>query len=838
MFDVFPEEGGMVVRGDVAALLTVPGSFAMDAQSVGMPFDLASCIALAALGLDPPSPMLYDYQWPRDLTKIPFPFEHQKDTARFLTVNPHAYCLNGIGCVDATTEYLSPTGWRRIDQYDGGQVGQYELDGTMEFVQPLRYIKEPCTEMIRLKSKYGVDQLLSPNHNVLYVGSTGGRHTMSAAALERAQHRTKSGWSGQFITTFTPTLTTQVDLTAAQLRVQVAVIADGHFPNRTSRCIMRLKRGRKKERIRALLTSAKIEWREHQVTVGTAIGFTVFSFLSPMRVKEFGPEFYRSSAEQLRVIASELGHWDGHERSSGGTAFTSCIKASADFAHYAYAATGRTARMLTAVRADKGNVEYTVHARSKAALVYLMGDSHGVKSENVWREPSPDGFMYCFEVPSHFLILRRNGCIFATGNSGKTLSIAWAADYLMDQGYVRKAVINSPLSTLERAWGDTFFFNLPHRSYSVIHGDKARRRKQLDKDVDFYIINHHGVEVMEDELKDRDDIDLVATDEIASYRNSRTAMWAALNKVLWHGKRPVPWSWGATGAPRPNNATDPYGQGKLITPHTFPKFFGQWRNLTMEKRGLYQWDERKEANTIIFNSMRPAIRYSREECIDLPPELHTQHHVEMSSEQSKHYKEMTKNLATEIKGDKIRAVNEGVKRLKLLQIACGVVYNEDGAPVLIDNRSRIEEMLQIIEQCDEKVIVYVPFTEVTNLLAAKISKYWSTAVVHGGVPKGQRDTIFGDFQQKRDPSVLVAHPQCMAHGLTLTESSTILWYAPVDSNDIFTQANGRITRPGQKYTANIRMLEASPLERAMYKRLEERKSTQGVLLEMVERGEL
>jgi SNF2 family DNA or RNA helicase len=77
----------------------------------------------------------------------------------------------------------------------------------------------------------------------------------------------------------------------------------------------------------------------------------------------------------------------------------------------------------------------------------------------------------------------------------------------------------------------------------------------------------------------------------------------------------------------------------------------------------------------------------------------------------------------------------------------------------------------------------------------------------------------------------------MSHGLTLTEASTIIWYAPVSSNDTYEQANGRITRAGQKYTANIIHLAGSAVERKTYKRLEQRQTTQGVLLDMIERGE-
>ena len=72
-----------------------------------------------------------------------------------------------------------------------------------------------------------------------------------------------------------------------------------------------------------------------------------------------------------------------------------------------------------------------------------------------------------------------------------------------------------------------------------------------------------------------------------------------------------------------------------------------------------------------------------------------------------------------------------------------------------------------------------------------------------------------------------------AHGLTLTAASTIVWYAPITSADTFVQSNGRITRPSQKNTQLIIMIEGTDLERRYFKRLKDKEKTQGVLLDMV-----
>lgn len=422
--------------------------------------------------------------------------------------------------------------------------------------------------------------------------------------------------------------------------------------------------------------------------------------------------------------------------------------------------------------------------------------------------------------------------------TGKTMSALWAADFLMSEGIARRALITAPLSTLERVWGDALFLHFTHRSFNVLHGSAERRRKLLAQPKDFYVINHDGVGVIQPELLARDDIDIVIADELAVYRNRQTSKWKVLDALLYPTRgRPIPWAWGLTGAPIPQSPEDAYGQCRLITPVSVPKYFTQWRNMVMEHQSTYVWTPRREALSIVHKAMQPAIRFRRDECLDLPPALYTTLDVQMSADQTRHYKEVMRDLQTEVAGGKVTALNEGIKLSKLLQIACGCVYDRAGTPREIDCGNRIETLLEVIESIDEKAIVFVPFTAVTGMLARELNKHWNFAVVTGDTPIKERNRIFGEFQQPSSDVDIIAHPGCMSHGLTLTEASTIVWFAPVDSNDMYQQANGRITRPGQKYTANIIHLSGSAVERRAYKRLEQRQALQGLLLKMVEAGE-
>lgn len=458
--------------------------------------------------------------------------------------------------------------------------------------------------------------------------------------------------------------------------------------------------------------------------------------------------------------------------------------------------------------------------------------------------PSPIGYYYQWSgqytplahqlETAQFLTLNPHSFCLNDMGTGKTMSVLWALDYLRKIGVVKKVLIISPLSTLERVWADEIFMHFPDVTYTVVHSSsRERRMKLLNQDVDVYITNHDGVKVIEDELKGRDDINAVVIDELASFRNASTARFKSLKAVIDKKE----WVWGLTGSPIPNSPTDAWAQCRLIAPDKVPKYFGRFRDMTMKQINTFKWAPREEALAVVQNCMQPAIRYKRDECIDLPDTVHTTRHVELSTEQKHMYKEMLTKLKAEYGDEKILAVNEAVKAGKLLQIACGVAYASGGEHVIIPAHERINVVKEIIEEAEGKVIVFVPFTGALERIAKELRHDYTVEVVHGETPTQQRNDIFNNFQKAKDPRVLVAHPKCMAHGLTLTAANVVVWFSPTFDGEIYEQACARITRPGQKLKTLIVHIEGSEVERRVYKRLTEKGNMQGVLLQMIKEGE-
>lgn len=447
-----------------------------------------------------------------------------------------------------------------------------------------------------------------------------------------------------------------------------------------------------------------------------------------------------------------------------------------------------------------------------------------------WPCAFPNGPFPNQKLAAEFLTLNPRAFNLSQMGTGKSVTTLWAFDYLRSVGKRHRMLVVAPLSTLERTWGDEIFKHFPHLNFAILHGTASRRKKLLAHPHDVYIINHDGVEVVAAELANRSDIDVIAIDELAVFRNANTDRYKALAKMCADPERAV---WGLTGTPIPNEPTDAWAQVKLVNPTNVPKYFGQFRDRTMLKVGPYRYIPKKDALDVVHAAMQPSIRFTRE---DLPQTTDQTRHVELTPHQKRVYEDLRLRMKAEAAEGTVRAVNEADKLMKLVQVAAGAVYSTDGETVELDNSPRIAEVKQIVEQAEGKVIVFVPFIAALHKVRDEIAKVYPTEMVYGGTSKADRDTAFWRFQNlpASESRVLVANAAAMSHGLTLTEANTIVWVAPTTSHETFDQANHRIIRPGQERETFIIMLEGTEVERKIYARLKQKQTIQGLLLETID----
>lgn len=414
--------------------------------------------------------------------------------------------------------------------------------------------------------------------------------------------------------------------------------------------------------------------------------------------------------------------------------------------------------------------------------------------------------------------------------TGKTKAALWSFDWLRSQGDAKKMLVVAPLSTLNFTWLREIMETVPHLKAVVLTGPKERRLKKLNEPADIFIINHDGIGVLLRELLERTDIDTVCIDEAAVFRNSRSER-SRYMQLLAKRRR---WVWAMTGSPTPNEPTDCYGLLKLVTPDRAPKSFRALRDETMISINKFRWVPRNDAATVVASYLQPSVCFDLTDVVELPELIERQIDVEQGLRQKKAYEDLRKDAITQFAEGSVTAKNGAICYNKMAQVSCGYVYRDDGSYEILDNDMRLETMREIIEGSTRKVIVFAPFIhatrQISQYLDARKIKHFR---VSGETPHHERDTIFRAFQDGNGHEPLVAHPGCMAHGLTLTAADTIVWFSPIPSLEIFEQANARITRVGQTFKQQIMMLAGTPIERQTYSRLRARRAVQNGILELL-----
>jgi SNF2 family DNA or RNA helicase len=277
------------------------------------------------------------------------------------------------------------------------------------------------------------------------------------------------------------------------------------------------------------------------------------------------------------------------------------------------------------------------------------------------------------------------------------------------------------------------------------------------------------------------------------------------------------WLWMMTGTPAAQSPTDAYGLAKMCVPDNVPRFFGAFRDQTMTNLSKFRWIPKPNANQVVFDALQPAIRYTKEQCIDLPELTHVFRDAPLTPQQTKYYKILKQQMLMVADGEEISTVNAATNLNKLLQISGGAVYSDNGSVIEFDVSNRLRVVQEVIEEASHKVLVFVPFTHTIELLREHLRGVGvSCEVINGAVPVNRRTEIFKQFQESESPRVLIIQPQAAAHGVTLTAANVIIWYSPVTSIETYLQANARIHRKGQVNPMTIVHIKGSPVETRLY----------------------
>ena len=490
---------------------------------------------------------------------------------------------------------------------------------------------------------------------------------------------------------------------------------------------------------------------------------------------------------------------------------------------------------ILSIKTDDPDSILSVIERSKQVaedevwVNFGLGETYILNNLKIPNVPSPirtqykwTGMYKPFEhqrVTAEFLTLNKKAFCLSEMGTGKTNSVIWAADYLMNLGVVRRMLVICPLSIMDAAWRRDLFRTTMHRSVEIAHGSREKRAAIISGSAEIVIINYDGVEIVEKEI-DAGGFDLIVVDEATHLKNVATKRWKTLNKLI----KDDTWLWLLTGTPAAQSPVDAYGLAKIMNPKSVPRAFNAFRDLVQIRQSMFVFKNRPEAEEIVHSILQPAIRYTKEECLDLPELVYQTRDVPLSAQQEKYYKLLKKEMLMMAGGEEISAANAAVALNKLLQLSAGAVYSDTGEIIEFDVKHRSNELLSIIDETPHKVIVFVMFRHTIELVQKVLQDEGHTV--------GKRAELFNQFQTSKDPRILVIQPQAAAHGVTLHAANTIIWWGMTLSLETYMQANARIHRAGQINRCTVVHLIGSPVEKRVLNVLESKGASQTKSLDL------
>lgn len=392
--------------------------------------------------------------------------------------------------------------------------------------------------------------------------------------------------------------------------------------------------------------------------------------------------------------------------------------------------------------------------------------------------------------------------LFLDMGLGKTaISLSACEKLLRDWFELGKVLIIAPLRPAKETWPAELakWDNLDGLSYSMVVGSEQERIDALHVDADFYIVNRENVVWLVDHYKKWWPFEMVVIDELSSFKSSKAQRFRALKKVRKYIKRIV----GLTGTPAPNGLLDLWSQVYLLDEGArLGKTISAYRETYFDpgRRGpngvIYDWTPKPGAEEAIYKKLDDL-------CIsmaarDLPERLFIPHEVKLPEKAMAQYLQLQKDMLLPFADGDVDAGSAAILSNKLLQIAGGAVYDENGAIKLI-HEAKMEALDQLLEEANGQPILV--FYNYKHELARLKERYPQAIEVNtdGAVAKWNAGEI----------PILLANPASAGHGLNLQFGGHIaIWYSPTWNLEYYDQANKRLHRNGQKHTVLIHHLVA------------------------------
>lgn len=420
--------------------------------------------------------------------------------------------------------------------------------------------------------------------------------------------------------------------------------------------------------------------------------------------------------------------------------------------------------------------------------------------------------------------------LFLDMGMGKTVSTLTAvSDLLYDYFDVSNVLVIAPLRVAEDTWSRESE-KWDHTSYlkvSKVLGPESSRIMALDMKADIYVINRENVEWLVNFYGKKWPFDMVVIDELSSFKSSKAKRFRALKKVRPFIKRIV----GLTGTPAPNSLIDLWPQmylldqgerlGKTVTSYREKYFQPDQRNRTV----IYSWKLKEGAEKAIHEKVSDiCISMQARDWLQLPERIDNIVKVRMTDKVKAKYKQLEKDLLLTFLDGDVVADTAAVLSNKLLQLANGAVYDENGEIQKLHDE-KLNALEDIVDAANGKpILVFYSYKHDLERIQQKFKK---------AKPLDSSREI-ADWNNGKI-EMLLAHPASTGHGLNLQDGGhVIVWFGMTWSLELYQQANARLDRQGQKHSVIVNhLVTEGTVDEDVMRALEGKAVGQNALMEAV-----
>ena len=418
---------------------------------------------------------------------------------------------------------------------------------------------------------------------------------------------------------------------------------------------------------------------------------------------------------------------------------------------------------------------------------------------------------------------------------GKTvITLTAVADLLFDSFEAHRVLVIAPLRVARDTWPAEIrkWDHLKGLTYSVVTGTQSERIAALRKQADIYIINRENVQWLVQDSGAPFDYDMLVIDELSSFKSWQARRFKALMKVRPYVKRVV----GLTGTPSSNSLMDLFAEFRVLDMgKRLGRFIGQYRNAFFRPERMngpivYSYAPLPGAEEDIYRRIAD-ITISMKACehLKMPELITTNYEVEMSPDERDTYEDLKNELVLSLPDGEVTAANAAVLTGKLLQLAGGAIYSDDGGVIHIHDR-KLDALEDIIEGMNGRpLLVGYWLKHDLERITQRLTK--------AGIPFERLDS---EASMKRwnagQIPVGLAHPASTGHGLNLQEGgNTICWFSPTWSLELYQQMNARLFRQGQKAETVVitHIVTKNTVDSRVLKALTEKDRIQEALIDAV-----